>query len=159
MRTDSNIEQERAKNRATVDKWASLLFWDEGQADLVADDAVLEFKFPSDLRPGGDQTSLKAATSSLDGVFKEWLETPIEVFDTDDPTRFIIWFRAGYGRLGDSDESLHESEFVLLYIVEDGLIKLIREYFNPLQILEAQGIGVDDVVLLKDEVEPEFPFY
>lgn len=157
---EEHVTAARRKNRKTLDEWISRRFWDPGQSDLVsADEAVLEFKFPSNRRPGGDRTSLAEAIVSLDGQFEEWIETPIEVFETDDPTHFILHIRLAYGRLSQVEgKPLHESEFVLLYIIEDGFIKLIREYFNPLELLRAHGLRVDGVRLLADEEVPEFPF-
>jgi hypothetical protein len=103
---------------------------------------------------------LADAVVNLDGQFEEWIETPIEVFETDDPTHFMIYFRLGYGRVSKLENlPLHESEFVLLYIIENQKISLIREYFNPLQLLDAYGVDLPGVKLLEDEAVPEYPFY
>ena len=156
-----NIDEEREKNRQVLDEWIAKLFWDDGQIDLVASDGgTLEFKFPANRSPGGDKVKLADAVVNLNGQFEEWIETPIEVFETDDPTHFMIYFRLGYGRVSNLENlPLHESEFVLLYIIENQKISLIREYFNPLQLLHAYGVDLPGVKVLEDEAVPEYPFY
>lgn len=157
---NEEVVAERRRNRRTLDEWISRRFWDPGQAELLSPNgSTLEFKFPANRGEGGGSTSLADAVVALDGQFEEWIESPIEVFETDDPTHFILYIRLAYGRLSNvKGHPLHESEFVLLYVIRHGAIELIREYFNPLQLLSAHGIQIDGVRLLADEDLPEHPF-
>lgn len=150
--------QRRRQNRAVIQEWIQGLFWDPGQEARVSDDGgLLRFMFPPDRRPETSTVKLTTAMRDLDGAFEEWIESPIEVFDTDDPTHFLIYFRLGYGRPTKGGGLPHESEFIVLYIVEEGLIKEIREYFNPLQYFNAMNQRVPGTMLLEDEL-PEAPF-
>lgn len=152
----TSIEDLRSTNRQALYEWISRRWWDPRQHDLVADGGgSLTFKFSA----GTTTVSLDAQIDDLKDSYLDWVESPLEVFDTDLPTHFFVYFRHGYGRsMASGSPRLHECEFLLLYVVENGKVAEIVEYFNPLEALSAAGRDVAGVTLLRDEKLPASPF-
>lgn len=150
------MQDVRATNREALYEWISRRWWDPRQHALVVDDGgSLTFKFPA----GTQTVSLDAQIDALKDSYLDWVESPLEVFDTDQPTHFFVYFRHGYGRsMASGSPRLHESEFLLLYIMENGKVAEIIEYFNPLEAFSAMGHDLADMTLLRDVDLPESPF-
>lgn len=133
-------------------------FWDDAVADLIDDESILEFRFPPADHPR-ERARLADVRHYVGTLFESWQSASApEIYETQSPSHFIVHLRHSYGRTTFTDERrLHESEFVMHYVVDDGKVKLMSENFNPLQIYYALGVEFDGVRLMRDEGPPEPP--
>lgn len=116
-------------------------------ADLYADNGVHELPFTPPGAPRrieGRERIRAYFTSTPSGVplnFREF--RPVAVYDTADPDMII----AEYDAHGDVPATGHPFTARYLWVlkVADGEIVYWRDYWNPLQILELQGLLPDPV--------------
>ena len=147
-------------NRAALSQWISRRWWDKEQHKLLPDDGgSLRFVFAAEAGEFEKQRVMSRQVDGLEDSYLNWHELPIEVFDTEDPCEFMVYFRHGYGQTASMNNDFHESEFLLLYRVEAGLVVHIDEYFQPLEIMKTMGHDVAPAVLMRDGDLPEPPFW
>lgn len=109
-----------------------------GYLDLFHDDAVFEFPFA----PGGavHQAGKTAMAAYLaDGVDSTVLEAFVLTAAypmSDGHTTVLEYESQGHDRASGRPYRQH---YVGIYQVTDGRLTLIREYFNPLAVLETAG--------------------
>ncbi|WP_111721063.1 PhzA/PhzB family protein [Homoserinimonas sp. OAct 916] len=145
-------------NRAALYEWISRRWWDKEQHTLLPESGgTLRFVFAAEADEFEKDRNMAEQIDNLEDSYLNWFETPIEVFDTEDPSEFMVYFRHGYGQTASGE--FHESEFLLLYRLEDGLVVHIDEYFQPLEIMKTLGRDVSPAVLLRDSSLPEPPFW
>lgn len=154
-------DDERDLNRATVFDWITRRWWDKDQHKLLDENGgSLSFVFAAEKDEKLKKRKMSTQIDVLEDKYLEWVESPIEVFDTEDPCEFVIYFRHGYGRtMSSPTQDVHESEFILLYRVVDGKLQHIDEYFNPLELFRTLGSDLGSVRLMRDESLPEPPFW
>lgn len=148
-----DTKRRRERNRGTLTRWLSTTPWDRDLFPMIAEDGRLEFRFtPPDHPKNGEL--LKVTTPTLEDVLTGTSADTTEgtIFDTTDPTKFIAHREyASYGTKFGDLESSFDSEFVILYIVDEGKVHLVSEYLNPLEMLKSAGVRVPGVVLNCDE--------
>lgn len=151
----------RDQDRRALYEWISRRWWDKRQHALLPEDGgSLRFVFAAEAGEDEKHRVMADQIEALEGSYTDWTESPIEVFDTDDPHEFVIYFRHGFGHAtGSPTQDIHESEFILIYRIENGKIIHIDEYFNPLEIMKTMGKDVGGAVLMRDSQIPEPPFW
>lgn len=139
----------RRTNRATVETYMNtrgqdrlkrhLLFTEDGVGGLWTNDTGR----PIAIR-GRDRLA-EHAVWSLE-CFPDWEWTNIEVFETQDPNFFWVECDgAGAIRFPGYPEGRYENHFLHSFRLENGKIKLQREFMNPFEQLRALGIPVPEI--------------
>lgn len=151
----------RDQDRSALYEWISRRWWDKRQHELLpSGGGSLRFVFAAEAGEDEKHRVMADQIDALEGSYSDWTESPIEVFDTEDPHEFVVYFRHGFGHATASPTGdVHESEFILIYRVEEGKVCHIDEYFNPLEIMMTMGNAVEGARLMRDNTIPEPPFW
>ncbi|MEU6711273.1 PhzA/PhzB family protein [Nonomuraea sp. NPDC046802] len=139
----------RKKNRATVEKYMNtrgqerlrrhLLFTEDGVGGLWTNDTGR----PIAIR-GRDRLGEHAVWSLQ--CFPDWVWYNIEIFETQDPN--VFWVECdgtGLIRFPGYPEGHYQNHFLHSFHLEDGQIKLQREFMNPNEQLRALGIPIPEI--------------
>lgn len=146
----SDAEAELRKiNRATVEQYMNtrgedrlrrhLLFTEDGVGGLWTNDTGQ----PIAIR-GRDRLGEHAVWSLK--CFPDWVWTNIQIFETDDPNFF--WVECdGEGAIcfPGYPEGHYRNHFLHSFQLENGKIKLQREFMNPFEQLRALNIPVPEI--------------
>ena len=71
----------------------------------------------------------------------ESMHFPRTIMPMEDPNKFIVQYK-GIIPLGDGGE--YNNDYIGLFELENGKIKIFTEYFNPIILLEAFGDNLQD---------------
>ncbi|MFE1259891.1 PhzA/PhzB family protein [Streptomyces albogriseolus] len=139
----------RARHRAVVADYMArkgenrltryLLFTEDGSAGLYTSDT-------GDPVVSQGHAKLKAHGEWSLRMFPDWEWKNVEIFDTQDPTRF--WVECdGEGQIlyPDYPPGHYRNHFIHAFELEGGRIKRQREFMNPFQQLRALGIEVPKI--------------
>ncbi|RWI57098.1 MAG: hypothetical protein EOR16_16055 [Mesorhizobium sp.] len=134
---------ERSRNRATVEAFLNVFpEGDEGffqarkRLGLIADDYVFELPYaPPGVRSVDKGDDHERRGKWLAKTFVTWRRTkgPV-IYETTDPG--VFWVEAsgeGTARFWGDEESPYRQDFVIMFVVHEGKVRLFREYFNPLR--------------------------
>lgn len=146
--SDEEIEL-RKINRATVEKYMNtrgeerlrrhLLFTEDGVGGLWTNDTGQ----PIAIR-GRDRLGEHAVWSLK--CFPGWVWTNIQIFETHDPNFFWVECDGeGAIRFPGYPEGHYRNHFLHSFRLENGKIKLQREFMNPFEQLRALGIPVPEI--------------
>lgn len=136
-------------NRMTVEKYINtrgedrlrrhLLFTEDGVGGLWTNDTGE----PIAIR-GRDRLAEHAVWSLK--CFPDWKWFNIEIFETQNPNFFWVECDgAGAIRFPGYPEGYYENHFLHSFLLENGRIKLQREFMNPFEQLRALGIPVPQI--------------
>ncbi|GAB3890546.1 PhzA/PhzB family protein [Microbispora bryophytorum] len=139
----------RRTNRATVERYMNtrgeerlrrhLLFTEDGVGGLWTNDTGQ----PIAIR-GRDRLGEHAVWSLK--CFPDWVWTNIQIFETDDPNFFWVECDGeGAIRFPGYPEGHYRNHFLHSFQLEDGKIKLQREFMNPFEQLRALNIPVPEI--------------
>jgi hypothetical protein len=139
----------RKTNRATVEKYMNtrgeerlrrhLLFTEDGVGGLWTNDTGK----PIAIR-GRDRLAEHAIWSLK--CFPDWVWTNIQIFETDDPGFFWVECDGeGAIRFPGYPEGHYRNHFLHSFQLENGKIKLQREFMNPFEQLRALNIPVPEI--------------
>nr|UPA71906.1 phenazine biosynthesis protein PhzB 2 [Streptomyces sp.] len=149
----SNVSTDEAElrrvNRATVEKYMAalgqarlqrhLLFTEDGVGGLWTTDTGAPIAIRGRERLG------EHAVWSLK-TFPDWEWYNVQIFETQDPNRFWVECDGrGKVRFADYPEGWYENHFLHSFELENGLIKLQREFMNPFEQLRSLGIPVPEI--------------
>jgi len=146
----SDTEAELRKiNRATVEQYMNtrgedrlrrhLLFTEDGVGGLWTNDTGQ----PIAIR-GRDRLGEHAVWSLK--CFPDWVWTNIQIFETDDPNFFWVECDGeGAIRFPGYPEGHYRNHFLHSFQLENGKIKLQREFMNPFEQLRALNIPVPEI--------------
>ncbi|RBQ20893.1 phenazine biosynthesis protein [Spongiactinospora rosea] len=139
----------RKLNRATVEKYMNslgqdrltrhLLFTEDGVGGLWTNDTGE----PIAIR-GRDRLGEHAVWSLR--CFPDWVWTNVQIFETQDPNFF--WVECdGEGAIifPGYPDGHYKNHFLHSFHLENGKIKLQREFMNPFEQLRALGIPVPEI--------------
>ncbi|WP_431989736.1 PhzA/PhzB family protein [Streptomyces albogriseolus] len=139
----------RARHRAVVADYMArkgenrltryLLFTEDGSAGLYTSDT-------GEPVVSQGHAKLKAHGEWSLRMFPDWEWKNVEIFDTQDPTRF--WVECdGEGQIlyPDYPPGHYRNHFIHAFELEGGRIKRQREFMNPFQQLRALGIEVPKI--------------
>ncbi|WP_322067024.1 PhzA/PhzB family protein [Burkholderia ubonensis] len=148
------IRDERATNRAAVEAFLNVFpeggesfFAARQRMGLLAPDYVMELPYaPPGMRRRDTSEHHNARADWLRDVFLTWRRTngPV-IYETTDPK--VFWVEAGGEGLTRfwGTPMPYLNDFAIMFVVEDGKVKLFREYFNPINLYPPERI-------------PRFPF-
>ncbi|MGI5159901.1 PhzA/PhzB family protein [Microbispora sp. CA-102843] len=139
----------RKINRATVEKYMNtrgedrlrrhLLFTEDGVGGLWTNDTGQ----PIAIR-GRDRLGEHAVWSLK--CFPDWVWTHVQIFETDDPNFFWVECDGeGAIRFPGYPEGHYRNHFLHSFQLENGKIKLQREFMNPFEQLRALSIPVPEI--------------
>jgi hypothetical protein len=136
----------RRGNRATVEEYMRTLGQDRLQRHhLFTEDGVgglWTADTPGPIAIHGRDVLGEHAVWSLK-CFPDWVWYNIEIFETQDPNRFWVECDGkGKIRFPGYPEGFYENHFIHSFHLENGKIKLSREFMNPFNQLRALGIDV-----------------
>lgn len=149
----SNIQKDeinlRLKNRETVRDYMSRkgasrltryrLFTEDGIAGLWTSDTGLPI-----MSQGHEK--LKAHGEWSLKMFPDWEWINVKIHETQDPNQFWVECDGeGKIRYPDYPPGHYTNHFIHSFQLDDGLIKLNREFMNPFQQLRALGIEVPKI--------------
>lgn len=103
----------------------------QAMIDLMADDAIMEFPFAPPKRPRqvkGKDSIIKYNQEILRIVAFSGMKD-VEIYRTSDPDCVIVEM-TGYGTILATGDAF-ERRYIEVCRTENGLIKLIRDYWNP----------------------------
>ncbi|MEU6409357.1 PhzA/PhzB family protein [Microbispora sp. NPDC046933] len=146
--SDAEIEL-RKINRATVEQYMNtrgeerlrrhLLFTEDGVGGLWTNDTGQ----PIAIR-GRDRLAEHAVWSLK--CFPDWVWTNVQIFETDDPNFFWVECDGeGAIRFPGYPEGHYSNHFLHSFQLENGKIKLQREFMNPFEQLRALSIPVPEI--------------
>ena len=109
----------------------------EGWGELLAKDSVQENPCAPEGFPGrfGSWDEIMEHHRSLPDTFESMRFEDVSIMATDDPLTVVAEFR---GIIALKDGGNYDNHYVSIYeFTPDGLIRHLREYFNPLVLLES----------------------
>ena len=133
----------RAKNRATIEEFFKR--HGEARAELFAQDGCKELTYAANggepQRWEGKEEVLKNFTANKT-FFPKWGWSNLTIDDTQDPNKFWV---EGYGggeqQIADAPEpTKYENHYIFGFKMKDGLILEMREFNNPLKLMQAFGV-------------------
>lgn len=138
----------RIKNRATVERFFKT--HGEERANLFTEDGSKEIPYPASFgqtwRWDGKAAVLKNFTSNID-LFVDWTWKDLKLDETLDPNK--LWVEAtGTGRQAVNDLSkprAYTNHYIFCFEMRDGLIFKMREFHNPLALLDSLGVELPRV--------------
>lgn len=139
----------RKRNRETVEKYMNtrgeerlrrhLLFTEDGVGGLWTNDTGK----PIAIR-GRDRLAAHAVWSLK--CFPDWVWTNVQIFETQDPNFFWVECDGeGAIRFPGYPEGYYRNHFLHSFQLENGKIRLQREFMNPFEQLRALGIPVPQI--------------
>ena len=79
-------------------------------------------------------------------TFPDWEWYNVQIFETQDPGHFWVECDGrGKVRFADYPEGWYENHYLHSFELENGLIKLQREFMNPFEQLRSLGIPVPEI--------------
>ncbi|KAL1897972.1 hypothetical protein Sste5346_003825 [Sporothrix stenoceras] len=136
----------REKNRKTVDAYIASGF---GDLSLFSEDAYKELSFatyPALFNDDNETPMSWKGKEALTGNFKFNADNfrggakSYTLFSTNDPSRFFAEMEVeGTYKIEGKTYPYRQPYYIMTFTVTDGLISLIREVFNPLQLLKTSG--------------------
>ena len=142
-------EQLRAKNKETVEKYFQL--HGAARLPLFADDGVKIIPFnptPHTAFEWRGKEHLRANFVYNSKDLSTWEFTDMEFYPFLDPNFFMVK-TSGHGV--HSDGSAYENNYIFTIRLENGLIKELCEYMNPVNGLTASGMEVPKDLLWSEE--------
>lgn len=137
----------RRQGRRTIDDWFELN-WAEPQhasrfASLFMETGRLERHF----RPEGRQKYAGAALTrhyaSMPRELASWAWREREVYATQYPQ--VFWALAEGEGVYRQTERHFKNSFAMVFVIDEGKIRLLREWSDPIPWLEARGVHVPEL--------------
>ena len=139
----------REKNRETVENYFKL--HGAARLPLFAEDGVKVIPFnptPHTVFEWRGKENLKTNCEFNSNDLSTWEFTDMEIFPFLDPNFFMVKTQ-GHGV--HSDGSAYENSYIFTIRLENGLIKELCEYMNPVNGLTASGMEVPEDLLWDEE--------
>ncbi|WP_157962519.1 PhzA/PhzB family protein [Homoserinimonas sp. OAct 916] len=139
-----NVEL-RAHNKEVVTNWFSDHFAAVPKAGDAADRYQPYVRYQRNFLPEGrrEYTGIDSVTAQLhaeSGRVTDWEWTDLEILTTEYPQ--VVWVLAESSyRLAETGKSSGNS-YAFAFVLENGKIRLIKEWLNPLPLLEERGVTV-----------------
>lgn len=143
---NANIDLRR-RGRSVVERWFALNW----AAPEDAEDFIALFSTSGRLerhfRPEGRQQyigdSLRAHYQSAHHEFSNWSWLERRVYATQYPQ--VFWALAEGRGLRKGSNMAYENAFAMLFVIDGDRIRILREWSDPIRVLESQGVHVPDM--------------
>lgn len=140
---DHNVEIRKA-NRETVERWFSLDWAESSHGELMDALFVPHGRVQRNFRPEGREefvgATLREHHASYSEIFRSWTWDEKSVYSTQYPQ--VFWALAeGHGDLRDGG-TRYANAFAFAFVLEDAKIRVLKEWSNPIPVLESRGIAV-----------------
>lgn len=151
----NEMERLRQKNLKTVETYFTFSGMDRGKNRLplwVEEDTLFELPYTRTCQPsqhiGRKALEEKENDANLT-MFPDWGFYEEEIFQTQDPNFFVAEC-IGKGKIitMDGTESYYKNQYLIVFEMEDGKIKVLREIHNPCSVVMSMGVAI-----------PQFPWY